>query len=58
MWYQFAKTSAENVARKFLNENSIDLVVILPAVTIGKLLQPELNTSVSTILDLVNGIYS
>ena len=55
MWYQFAKTSAENVAWKFANENNIDLVVINPSITIGPLLQPELTTSGSTVLDLVNG---
>ncbi|RYR69608.1 hypothetical protein Ahy_A03g016167 isoform B [Arachis hypogaea] len=54
-WYSFGKTSAENVARKFLSENNIDLVVINQAMTIGPLLQPELNASVSTILNLVNG---
>ncbi|GAU22590.1 hypothetical protein TSUD_93580 [Trifolium subterraneum] len=48
MWYQFAKTSAEEVATKFLTENNIDYVVMNPAVTIGPLLQPELNGSSET----------
>ncbi|MED6199532.1 hypothetical protein PIB30_076812 [Stylosanthes scabra] len=55
MWYAFGKTTAENVARKFLSENNIELVVINQALTIGPLLQPELNASASIILNLVNG---
>ena len=55
MWYQFAKTSAENAAWKFVNENNIDLVVINPSITIGPLLQTELNTSATNVLDLLNG---
>ncbi|CAJ2679785.1 unnamed protein product, partial [Trifolium pratense] len=55
MWLQYAKTSAEEVATKFLTENNIDYVVMNPAVTIGPLLQPELNGSSSLILDLING---
>ncbi|KAJ1410236.1 hypothetical protein SESBI_22150 [Sesbania bispinosa] len=51
MWYQFAKTSAEDTARKFLNKNNIDLVVINPAMSIGPLLQPELNGSSPTFLN-------
>ncbi|MED6199533.1 hypothetical protein PIB30_076813 [Stylosanthes scabra] len=54
-WYSFGKTMAENVARKFLSENNIDLVVINQAMTIGPLLQPELNASVATILNLIHG---
>lgn len=55
MWYQFGKTTAENIARKFLTENNIELIVINPALSIGPLLQPELNGSASLILDLING---
>jgi hypothetical protein len=55
MWLQYAKTSAEEAATKFLTENNIDYVVMNPAVTIGPLLQPELNGSSSLILDLING---
>lgn len=55
MWYAYGKTLAEDAARKFLNENNIDLIVINPAVVIGPLLQPDLNTSASAILDLTNG---
>lgn len=55
MWYQYAKTSAEEVATKFLTENNIDYVVMNPAVTIGPLLQPELNGSSNLVLNLLNG---
>lgn len=58
MWYQYAKTSAEEVATKFLTENNIDYVVMNPAVTIGPLLQPELNGSSNLVLNLLNGISS
>ncbi|RDX84344.1 Tetraketide alpha-pyrone reductase 1, partial [Mucuna pruriens] len=54
-WYAFAKISAEDAARKFLNEYDIKLVVINPAMSIGPLLQPELNSSSSSILNLING---
>ncbi|KAI5387949.1 hypothetical protein KIW84_073876 [Lathyrus oleraceus] len=55
MWYQFAKTLAEEVATKFLTENNIDCIVMNPAMTIGPLLQPEINESSTLILDLING---
>ncbi|RZB73829.1 Cinnamoyl-CoA reductase 1 isoform B [Glycine soja] len=54
-WYAFAKTSAEDAARKFLSEYDIKLVVINPSMSIGPLLQPELNASSSSILNLING---
>jgi hypothetical protein len=56
MWYQFAKTSAEEAATKFLTQNNIDYVVMNPAVSIGPLLQPELNDTSTLLLDLINGI--
>ncbi|XP_058730332.1 cinnamoyl-CoA reductase CAD2-like isoform X1 [Vicia villosa] len=55
MWYSYAKTSAEEAATKFLTENNIDYVVMNPGVTIGPLLQPELNQSSAFIFDLING---
>ncbi|CAK8576942.1 unnamed protein product [Lathyrus sativus] len=55
MWYSYAKTSAEEAATKFLTENNIDYVVMNPSVTIGPLLQPELNQSSAFIFDLING---
>ncbi|ESW03541.1 hypothetical protein PHAVU_011G022400 [Phaseolus vulgaris] len=54
-WYALSKTLAEDAARNFLNEHDIKLIVINPAMSIGPLLQPEVNASSSTILSLING---
>ncbi|XP_019412683.1 PREDICTED: cinnamoyl-CoA reductase 1-like isoform X2 [Lupinus angustifolius] len=54
-WYAFAKTSAEDIAWKFVKEKKIDMVVINPTVTVGPLLQPELNSSAALIFNLING---
>lgn len=50
-----SKTLAEDAAWKFAKEEGIDLVVINPALVIGPLLQPTLNTSCAIILNLLNG---
>ncbi|XAR62374.1 Cinnamyl-alcohol dehydrogenase [Bertholletia excelsa] len=55
MWYVLSKTLAEDAAWKFAKEKGIDLVTINPAMVIGPLLQPTLNTSAAAILNLVNG---
>ena len=55
MWYQFAKTAAEEAATNFLTENNINYVVLKPTATIGPLLQPELNESSAFIFHLING---
>lgn len=54
-WYQLSKTLAEEAAWKFAKEKGIDLVTINPAMVIGTLLQPTLNTSCAAILQLMNG---
>ncbi|KAK7341240.1 hypothetical protein VNO80_24166 [Phaseolus coccineus] len=54
-WYALSKTLAEDAARKFLNEQDIKLIVINPALSIGPLLQSEVNASSSMILNLING---
>ncbi|KAL4205168.1 hypothetical protein AMTRI_Chr01g135970 [Amborella trichopoda] len=54
-WYVLSKTLAEEAAWDFAKEKGIDLVTINPAMVIGPLLQPMLNTSCAAILDLVNG---
>jgi len=48
---------AEDAAWKFVKENKIDMVTMNPAVVIGPLLQPELNSSAAIVLTLVNGNY-
>ncbi|KAK4492381.1 hypothetical protein RD792_003186 [Penstemon davidsonii] len=55
MWYVLSKTLAEEAAWKFAKEKGIDMVAINPALVIGPLLQPTLNTSSAAILDLING---
>ncbi|KAI3449983.1 hypothetical protein Pfo_006648 [Paulownia fortunei] len=54
-WYVLSKTLAEDAAWKFAKEKGIDLVVINPALVIGPLLQPTLNTSSAVMLNLLNG---
>ncbi|KAE9615803.1 hypothetical protein Lal_00017353 [Lupinus albus] len=55
MWYVLSKTLAEDAAWKFAKENNIDIVTINPAMVIGPLLQPSLNTSAAAVLNLING---
>jgi len=55
LWYQLSKTMAEESAWKFAKEKGIDIVTINPAMVIGTLLQPTLNTSCAAILQLMNG---
>ncbi|KAL0927837.1 hypothetical protein M5K25_002052 [Dendrobium thyrsiflorum] len=54
-WYVLSKTLAEEAAWKFAKEHAIDIVTINPAMVIGPLLQPTLNTSNEAILKLING---
>nr|XP_023912096.1 cinnamoyl-CoA reductase 1-like [Quercus suber] len=54
-WYSLSKTLAEENAWKFAKEKGIDIVTINPAMVIGPLLQPTLNTSAATVLNLING---
>ncbi|CAL5426106.1 unnamed protein product [Camellia sinensis] len=51
---RLSKTLAEDAAWKFAKENGIDMVAINPAMVIGPLLQPTLNTSSAAILNLIN----
>ncbi|XP_057515123.1 phenylacetaldehyde reductase-like [Amaranthus tricolor] len=55
MWYVLSKTLAEEAAWKFVKEKGIDMVTINPAMVIGPLLQPTLNTSAAVIGRLFNG---
>ncbi|KAJ9698035.1 hypothetical protein PVL29_007239 [Vitis rotundifolia] len=55
LWYVVSKTLAEDAAWKFAKEKGIDMVTINPAMVIGPLLQPTLNTSAAAILSLING---
>ncbi|KAL6622589.1 hypothetical protein ACP70R_032468 [Stipagrostis hirtigluma subsp. patula] len=55
LWYVLSKTLAEEAAWKFSRENGLEIVTINPAMVIGPLLQPTLNTSAEAILKLING---
>ncbi|CAL5426115.1 unnamed protein product [Camellia sinensis] len=52
---KLSKTLAEDAAWKFAKEKGIDKVAINPAMVIGPLLQPTINTSSAAILNLING---
>ncbi|KAG0476625.1 hypothetical protein HPP92_013466 [Vanilla planifolia] len=54
-WYWLSKTLAEEAAWNFAKDHALDLVSINPAMVIGPLLQPTLNTSADVILNLING---
>ncbi|XP_052199840.1 phenylacetaldehyde reductase-like [Diospyros lotus] len=55
LWYVLSKTLAEEAAWKFVKEKGIEMITINPAMVIGPLLQPTLNTSAAAILNLING---
>jgi nucleoside-diphosphate-sugar epimerase len=52
-----SKTLAEEAAWKFSKDNGFEIVTINPAMVIGPLLQPTLNTSAEAILKLINGMW-
>ena len=54
-WYMLGKTLGEQAAWKFSKENNLDLVVILPSLILGPLLQSTVNSSSLVILNLLNG---
>ncbi|KAG5547521.1 hypothetical protein RHGRI_013271 [Rhododendron griersonianum] len=55
MWYALSKTLAERAAWEFCNENKIDLVTVLPSFAVGPSLSPELSTTASDVLGLLQG---
>ncbi|XP_060211318.1 cinnamoyl-CoA reductase CAD2-like [Lycium barbarum] len=54
LWYVLSKTLAEDAAWKFVKEKAFDMVTINPAMVIGSLLQPTLNTRCAAIIQLLN----
>ncbi|KAI7749567.1 hypothetical protein M8C21_021934 [Ambrosia artemisiifolia] len=54
LWYPLSKTLAEEAAWKYVKEKAMDMVSINPAMVIGPLLQPTLNTSARAIFNLIN----
>ncbi|KAI3449980.1 hypothetical protein Pfo_006645 [Paulownia fortunei] len=55
LWYVLSKRLAEAAAWEFAKEKGIDLVSINPCCVIGPMLQPTLNTSCGSVLQLING---
>ncbi|XWS52543.1 hypothetical protein CRYUN_Cryun11dG0079600 [Craigia yunnanensis] len=58
LWHVVSKTMAEDFAWKFSKEKGIDMVAINPAMVIGPLLQPTLNTSAAAVLSLIKGAHT
>lgn len=56
LWYVVSKTLAEDSAWKFAKEKGMDLVAINPAMVVGPLLQPTLNTSAAAVLSLIKEV--
>uniref|UniRef100_A0A0E0LZ09 NAD-dependent epimerase/dehydratase domain-containing protein n=1 Tax=Oryza punctata TaxID=4537 RepID=A0A0E0LZ09_ORYPU len=54
-WYCYAKTVAEIAAAEQASKRGIQLVVVLPAMTLGQMLQSTLNPSIRHIADFLNG---
>ncbi|CAI9764982.1 unnamed protein product [Fraxinus pennsylvanica] len=52
-WYAISKTLTEEAARKFADENNIDLVTLHPGFIIGPLLQPTLNLTSESVVNLI-----
>ncbi|CAN7068799.1 unnamed protein product [Brassica oleracea var. botrytis] len=55
VWYALSKTLAEQAAWKFCEENSIDLVTVLPSFLVGPSLPPDLCSTASDVLGLLKG---
>eukprot|EP00252_Welwitschia_mirabilis_P013770 TRINITY_DN3032_c0_g1_i3.p2 TRINITY_DN3032_c0_g1~~TRINITY_DN3032_c0_g1_i3.p2 ORF type:complete len:203 (+),score=33.19 TRINITY_DN3032_c0_g1_i3:1659-2267(+) len=54
-WYCYGKMVAEQAAWERANEKGLDLVVVIPCLVLGPLLQPGINLSVLHILKYLNG---
>ncbi|GAA0159018.1 hypothetical protein Leryth_020445 [Lithospermum erythrorhizon] len=55
IWYVLSKVLAERAAWEFCKENNVDMVTILPAFVIGPSLPPELCSTASDVLGLLQG---
>ncbi|XP_042511202.1 dihydroflavonol 4-reductase-like isoform X2 [Macadamia integrifolia] len=54
-WYFMSKTLSEKGALEFAEQNSIDLVTIIPSLVVGKFLTPWMPPSMITALALITG---
>ncbi|XP_057496266.1 tetraketide alpha-pyrone reductase 1 [Actinidia eriantha] len=55
IWYALSKTLAEQAAWEFCKENKMDLVTVLPSFVVGPSLSPDLSTTASDVLGLLQG---
>ncbi|XP_052197781.1 tetraketide alpha-pyrone reductase 1 [Diospyros lotus] len=55
IWYALSKTLAEKAAWEFCEESKIDLVTVLPSFVVGPSLSPDLCTTASDVLGLLQG---
>ncbi|XP_028768008.1 tetraketide alpha-pyrone reductase 1-like [Neltuma alba] len=55
IWYALSKTMAERAAWDFCRDNGIDLVTVLPSFVIGPSLPPQLCSTASDVLGLLQG---
>ncbi|XP_020532914.1 phenylacetaldehyde reductase-like [Jatropha curcas] len=53
--YLYAKTISEEAARKFAEENGLDMITLHPSFVIGPFLQSTVNLTVQLILNYMNG---
>ncbi|XP_043698360.1 cinnamoyl-CoA reductase 1-like [Telopea speciosissima] len=54
-WYCYGKMLAEHTAWEMARKRGLDLVTVIPPLTIGPLLQPNVNASVVHVLKFLNG---
>ncbi|KAH7428814.1 hypothetical protein KP509_09G018800 [Ceratopteris richardii] len=54
-WYCYGKTVAEQAAWDYAREKNLDLVVLIPSLVLGPLLQPTMNASTNHILKYLTG---
>ncbi|KAH7285940.1 hypothetical protein KP509_33G051900 [Ceratopteris richardii] len=54
-WYCYGKAVAEQAAWDFAKEKNLDLVVLVPSLVLGPLLQPAMNASTFHVLKYVSG---
>ncbi|EEC70426.1 hypothetical protein OsI_01433 [Oryza sativa Indica Group] len=57
-WYCYAKTVAEKTATEEASKRGVQLLVVVPAVTVGEMLQPTLNASVYRVATYMRGTKS
>jgi len=55
LWYSVSKTLAEKAAWKFAEENGLDVAVVNPGAVMGPIIPPNINSSMSILLRLLQG---